>query len=181
MPGTSAPSPTHSSHVSVRSPCRVGPGDTETSLPMYAVAYRVGLAAAAKKGGMLVVGDWTDDQTADPAFNAGFPGRRVERTLFDPLVDVDVKGNILPTALAESWETPDPRTYVFHLRKGIRFHDGTDFNAEAVKLHFDRHLDPKVKSRRNGELIAVDNAQVVDPYTVKVSLKTPYAAFLASL
>src|SRR5437899_10997826 len=47
MPGTSAPSPTHSSHVSVRSPRRVGPGDTETSLPMYAVAYRVGLAARA--------------------------------------------------------------------------------------------------------------------------------------
>jgi peptide/nickel transport system substrate-binding protein len=149
--------------------------------PTAPAAAQSAAPAAAKKGGMLVVGDWTDDQTADPAFNAGFPGRRVERTLFDPLVDVDVKGNILPTALAESWETPDPRTYVFHLRKGIKFHDGTDFNAEAVKFHFDRHLDPKVKSRRNGELIAVDNAQVVDPYTVKVSLKTPYAAFLASL
>jgi len=137
--------------------------------------------AAVKKGGVLIVADWFDDQTADPAFNAGFPGRRVERTIFDPLVDVDLKGNILPTALAENWTIPDPTTYVFQLRQGIKFHDGTDFNAEAVKFHFDRHLDPATKSRRNGELIAVDHAEVVDTYTVGVKLKTPYAAFLASL
>jgi peptide/nickel transport system substrate-binding protein len=137
--------------------------------------------AVSQKGGMLLVADWFDDQTADPAYNAGFPGRRVERTIFDPLVDVDLQGNILPTALAERWETPDPKTYIFHLRKGIKFHDGTDFNAEAVKFHFDRHLDPKTKSRRNGELLAVDKAEVIDSSTVKVNLKTPYAAFLASL
>lgn len=136
---------------------------------------------AVNKGGVLIVADWFDDKTADPAFNAGFPGRRVERTIFDPLVDVDLKGNILPTALAESWTTPDPTTYVFQLRKGIKFHDGTEFNANAVKFHFDRHIDPNTKSRRNGELLAVDKAEVVDRYTVRVKLKTPYAAFLASL
>ena len=50
-----------------------------------------------------------------------------------------------------------------------------------MKFHFDRHLDPATKSRRNGELIAVDKAEVVDTYTVRVKLKTAYAAFLASL
>ena len=83
-------------------------------------------------------------------------------------------------ALAESWDTPDPQTYVFHLRKGVKFHDGTDFNAEAVKFSLDRGRTTE-SSPRKTELSDVTAVDAVDPSTVKVALKAPSAPFLATL
>ncbi|MCL5025481.1 MAG: ABC transporter substrate-binding protein [Chloroflexi bacterium] len=82
--------------------------------------------------------------------------------------------------LAESWEI-DPKDITFKLRKGVKFHDGTDFNARAVKFHIDRMLDPKTKSQRRGEIPDVIGAEVVDDYTVKVLLKGPSAPTFAGL
>ena len=68
---------------------------------------------------------------------------------------LDTKLEIQP-GLAESWSHPDPKTLVFKLRQGVKFHDGTDFNAEAVKFNFDRMQNPDTKSVRNGEIANVD-------------------------
>jgi len=110
----------------------------------------------------------------------GLPPRRIGRTVYNALVDVDERGNVQPE-LVESWEQPDDRTYLLKLRRGVKFHDGTDFNAEAVKFHFDRHLDPTVKSIRAGELATVESTSIVESHTVKVALKQPFAPFLAAL
>ncbi len=136
--------------------------------------------AQPKAGGMLVAGNEADPNTFDPANMFGLPPRRIGRTIYNALVSVDEQGNVEPE-LVESWEQPDDRTYLLKLRRGVKFHDGTDFNAEAVKFHFDRHLDPKVKSVRAGELAAVEATSIVDASTVKVSLKQPFAPFLAAL
>jgi peptide/nickel transport system substrate-binding protein len=83
--------------------------------------------------------------------------------------------------LAESWTLPDPKTVIFKLRQGVKFHDGTDFDAEAVKFNFDRMQNPETKSVRTGEIASIQNAEVVDKQTIKLNLKRPDAALLATL
>jgi peptide/nickel transport system substrate-binding protein len=78
--------------------------------------------------------------------------------------------------LAESWEIPDNITYIFYLRKGVRFHDGTEFNAEAVKWNFERMLSDYSQVRTLFDVI--DTIELIDDYTVKIKLKHPYAPFL---
>src|SRR6516225_3697365 len=84
-----------------------------------------------------LVGALADDPlNFDPTQTVGPSGREATRALFDPLVNVDAAGRIVP-GLATEWERPDARTYILHLRRGVRFHDGTTFEADAVKAHFD--------------------------------------------
>src|SRR5262249_28881107 len=82
--------------------------------------------------------------------------------------------------LAESWQQPDPKTVVFKLRQGVKFHDGTDFNAEAARFNFNR-MKTEPKSVRKGEVASIDTVDVVDAYTIKLNLKRPDAALLATL
>jgi peptide/nickel transport system substrate-binding protein len=131
-------------------------------------------------GGTLTTAIEDDPITLDPAFTASPPGRRVGRAIFDPLVDLNEQGELVPM-LAESWEQPDDRTYVLNLRQGVAFHDGTPFDAEAVKFHFDRHLDEANESLRRGELLSVDSVEILDPYRVRVNLGAPFAPFLYTL
>ncbi|HEX7586905.1 MAG TPA: ABC transporter substrate-binding protein, partial [Anaerolineae bacterium] len=87
----------------------------------------------------------------------------------------------LKPELAEKWDYTDPTTLVFTLRKGVKFHDGTDFNAQAVKINFDRMMNPDTKSLRASEIASVKEVQVVDDYTIKIILKAPNAALLSVL
>jgi peptide/nickel transport system substrate-binding protein len=82
--------------------------------------------------------------------------------------------------LATSWEISDDGTsYTFYLREGVEFHDGTPFNAEAVKYNFDRIVDPATESREAVDLLGPYlETEVVDDYTVVVHLETPFANFL---
>ena len=83
--------------------------------------------------------------------------------------------------LAESWTvSKDGTTYTFKLRRGVKFHDGTEFNAEAVRWNIQRILDDKT-SPRNSELSTVASVEVVDPATVKFNLKEPFAPLLSLL
>jgi len=116
----------------------------------------------------------------DPHLSGSKIDRQIYHNIFEPLVMLDTKLQIQPS-LAESWTYPDPKTLVFKLRQGVKFHDGTDFNAEAVKFNFDRMQNPETKSLRVGEIANVDHAEVVDAYTAKLVLKRPDAALLATL
>ncbi len=120
-----------------------------------------------------------DPPKLDPMLSTAFVDRMVYQSLFDKLVDLDSKGQIVPM-LAEKWEiSPDGLKYTFHLRKGVKFHDGTAFNAEAVKFNLDRYRGKH--SNRKNELKAVKEVRVIDPDTVELDLSAPYAPLLTNL
>ena len=141
-----------------------------------------GAAAAAdapKKGGTLRVGFYIEAATMDPHLSGSKVDRQVYHNIYEPLVTLDTRLGIKP-GLAESWSQPDPKTLVFKLRRGIKFHDGTDFNAEAAKFNFDR-MKTEPKSIRKGEVANIDTVEVVDAATIKVNLKKADASLLATL
>jgi peptide/nickel transport system substrate-binding protein len=146
-----------------------------------ALGWRPGRGAAdtPKKGGTLRVGFYVEAATMDPHLSGSKVDRQVYHNVFEPLVTLDTKLGIRP-GLAESWTQPDPRTLVFKLRRGVKFHDGTDFNAEAAKFNFER-MKTEPKSVRKGEVASIDTVEVVDPHTLKLNLKRPDAALLATL
>jgi peptide/nickel transport system substrate-binding protein len=136
-------------------------------------------AQAPKKGGTLRVGFYIEAATMDPHLSGSKIDRQIYHNIFEPLVTLDNKLGVKP-GLAESWTQPDNKTIVFKLRRGVKFHDGSDFNAEAAKFNFTR-MKTEPKSVRKNELANVDTIEVVDPYTIKLNLKKPDAALLATL
>ena len=105
---------------------------------------------------------------------------RVDMMLFalpcvETLIRFDDKGFPAPL-LAERWkESPESKSITLFLRKGVKFHDGTDFNAEAVKFNFDRYINAK-----RAELRIVEKVEIVDPYTVRLVLSEWDNALLAN-
>jgi peptide/nickel transport system substrate-binding protein len=102
--------------------------------------------------------------------------------VYDPLVISDNQSTIYPN-LAKSWEiSPDQLTYTFTLRDDVTFHDGTPFNAEAVKYNYDRVVDPKTGSLlSNDDIGPYESATVVDEHTVQVKMKEVYGPLLRML
>ncbi len=136
-------------------------------------------AGAPKKGGTIKAEINSDVQNLDPMPSTLLVDRQVLYNLYDSLVAIDKDLKIIPS-LAESWQTPDPKTYIFKLRQGVKYHDGTDFNADSVKWNIERYLTDK-KSLRGPEIGFVQTVEVMDPYTVKFNLKAPFAPLLANL
>jgi len=83
-------------------------------------------------------------------------------------------------ALAESWDIPDPNTVTFKLRSGVKFHDGTDFNAEAVKWNLERMMTHPKSSAKN-HTSTIEAIETPDPTTVRLKLKAPSPALFVNL
>src|SRR5712692_8343261 len=137
--------------------------------------------AAPSRGGTLRVGLNADPPNLDPHQSTAAVDRQVFQNLYDKLVDINQNLEIVPM-LATSWQITDGgRTYTFKLRPDVVFHDGTPFNADAVKFNFERMLDKSFGSPRFSEVNLVTGVQVVDPYTVRITLEKPFSPFLATL
>ena len=134
---------------------------------------------APKKGGTLRVGFYIEAATMDPHLSGSKVDRQIYHNIYEPLVTLDAKLGIKP-GLAESWQQPDAKTLIFKLRRGVKFHDGTDFNAEAARFNFNR-MKTEPKSVRKGEVASIESVDAVDPYTIKLNLRRPDAALLATL
>jgi len=138
------------------------------------------LAGAPKRGGRLRVSLVSDPTNLDPHTSTATTETYVQRQVYDPLVDLDENLNPVPI-LAQAWEQPDPTTLIFKLRPGIKFHDGTELDAAAVKWHFERQLDPATKAFNRTLLESIKVVDAVDSTTVRLSLKEPDAALLLTI
>jgi peptide/nickel transport system substrate-binding protein len=146
-------------------------------------SFTAGVARAAPRpGGELFYGLTNRFDTLDPNVTTFSDVARMAYHLFDPLIWEARPGVFVP-GLAARWEvntTADQ--YTFHLRRDVTFHDGTPFNAEAVKFTFDRIVDPALKSQSAFSAIGpYERSAIVDPYTIVVKFKEPYAPFLSSV
>jgi len=105
---------------------------------------------------------------------------RIDSLLFDYLVVRGADLNAAP-GLAERWEVPDALTYIFHLRQGVRFHDGRPLTSRDVKWTFDSLLTGKIRSPRAAAYRFVDRVEAPDNFTVVFHMKEPDAALLWNL
>jgi peptide/nickel transport system substrate-binding protein len=122
--------------------------------------------------------------TLDPSVTFSSGVEIIVGHMFDPLVRQEPLGTFLP-GLATEWTVNDDATeYIFTLRDDVTFHDGTPFNAEAVKFTFDRIVDPATNSQMAFSFIGsstYQESEVLDEYTVAVRFSSPNAAFLDGL
>ena len=128
----------------------------------------------------LIIAQLSEAVSLDPHGSNDTSSSNVAYNIYEQLVYHDENMEIAP-GLAESWEQIDDTTWEFKLREGIKFHDGADFNAEAVKTNFERILDPDVGSPRAFLYEMIDSIEVIDDYTVQFKLKYPFAPFPAHL
>lgn len=131
----------------------------------------------AKSGGTLRVGLDVDAGTGDPRLARDTSAFRLKELVFNGLVYVKPDYTPAPQ-LAESWENPDPQTWIFKLRKGVKFHNGQELKAEDVKYTFDTELDEKFAAPNRSFYTPIKKVDVVDDYTVKFTLDSAYGPFL---
>lgn len=144
-------------------------------------------------GGTLVVGQYQEVTQFDPNRQYSWETWRIDRNIYETLVDEDLSKptgvpKIIPR-LATSWKvSDDAKSYTFKLREGVKFTDGTPFNAEAVKSNVRRFTDPTFKyydkvSAGTMSLVYEDLAslKVIDDYTVQYNFKKPFLEFLRQI
>ena len=150
-------------------------------MPRVAALLVLLLAAAPAwaQGELRVAIPWTPENL-DPTMNLSSLRSQVGVSVFDSLVGRDADGKIVGE-LAESWRGLDDRTWQLKLRRGVTFHNGEPFNAEAVRFTFQRVLNPEQKSPNRATVSEVERVDVVDDLTVDLVLRAPYAPFLVRL
>lgn len=139
-------------------------------------------SAAAKPtyGGTVTFVLDNDVSNLDPMLSGLFVDRNIHYAMYDSLVRVTPKGEIIPW-LAEKWTTStDGKQVTFNLRQGVKYHDGTTFDAASVKWNIERYKTGK-GSLRTGDLALVDTVDVVDANTVRFNLKQAFSPLLGAL
>ncbi len=122
----------------------------------------------------------TDIQKLDPHTENVVVNWKVGFNVYDRLVTQNESMELEP-GLATEWETIDPTTWEFKLREDVIFHDGTEFNADAVKANLDRSLAEETISPTAYLYDRIEDIEVVDPYTVRFHLSEPFASLPAHL
>ena len=153
-----------------------------TSKPAAATQPTQPAAAAAQgqaqRGGTLRVGLDVDADTLDPRLTKNTSGYRIKELAFNGLVAINP--DYSPVAdLAEKWDNPDDKTWVFHLRQGVKFHDGSPLTANDVKYTYESVIDPSLNSPLRSFYLSVDKVDATDPNTVTFTLKDTFAPFLS--
>lgn len=134
------------------------------------------------RGGTLVYARNIDAKTLDPHFSAQLSERHMLYLIYNTLVAYDKDFNIVPD-LAASWDIGDGgKTVTFKLRPNVKFHDGTDCDATAVKWNYDRIMDEKINAPVRSSLVPpLKSVDVVDKTTVRFNLDQPWRPLIAAL
>ncbi len=134
---------------------------------------------------VLVFGQGAEPRGLDPAYVDDGESSKVIVNIYEGLLAYAKDSTELEPCLAEGWEVSNEGlSYTFKLREGVKFHDGTDFNAEAVKINIDRQLPPlRQEDMPYASFVFADvkDVEVLDTYSVKINLTKKNTAFLANL
>lgn len=135
-----------------------------------------------RRGGALTVAMQNDAKSLDPTFQINFSERQPLYMIYNTLVGLNPDFTVKPE-LAERWETAaDGRTLTLSLRSGVKFHDGTPFDAAAAKWNLDRRIDPQVKSPSRQQLVEVlDAVETQGANTLVLRLKSAAPSLLGML
>lgn len=130
-----------------------------------------------KKGGTLTLAWLEAIDTLDPHLTASAGSIKIINNVFNGLLKVDYDGKAVKFSpdLAEKWDMPDDRTHVFKLRANVKFHNGDPCDAEAVKWSLERVRSAALKSPHAWKLELLEAIDVVDPLTVRLRFRKPYA------
>lgn len=136
-------------------------------------------AAGPERGGTLTVGLDLEFRGFDPlkARYLQLADRSVAMAIEERLFDTDAKGNLVPELALSAKPSKDGKTWTIKLRKGVSFHDGTPFNADAVVGHWQRMLDPKNRFSGAALVEPVQSVTKIDDHAVRFTMKHPWAAF----
>lgn len=154
----------------------------QTALPVSAVVPEVPAGESVSQETDVVAAMQVDFITMDPLDTSDTLSGGIQRLMMDGLFGFDDDMKIIPM-LAESYEANDNATeFTIHLRQGISFTDGTPFDAAAAKANFDRWGDKTLGLKRTTLLCNIlESTEIVDDYTVKVTLTEPFGAFISTL
>ena len=140
-------------------------------------ALHVGCAPShANDPSIITIAVRSGPTTFDPLQAADEISQRLGQLIFDPLMQWGADLQVHP-ALAERLDNPDPLTYIAHLRRGVTFHDGRPFTSRDVVYTFSPFLDPNFVSPIKGAYRQLASVTALDDYTVRFTLKEPFAAF----
>ncbi len=133
------------------------------------------------RGGILNAAQAAKWSSLDPTVSSGRANDKfIMNQLYETLVDVDSSGKYIP-GLVEAWDVKGDKTIILKLKRNVKFHDGTDFDAAAVKFVLERALKPETNAAFRAEIEDIQTIEVIDPSTVKLTLKNPSSAILGAL
>jgi len=145
------------------------------------LAFSLALSCSARRDpNTLVMLIESSPTNLDPRIGLDAQSERIDNLIFDDLLSRGDDLNVAP-GLAERWEIPDPLTYVFHIHKGVKFHDGRPLTSHDVKWTFDSLLSGKIRSTKAAVYKIVDHIDAPDDSTVIFHLKEPDATLLWNL
>jgi len=147
----------------------------------YIAGFKDALRGVPPPWSYIIIGTTDEPTTLDPALAYDFPSCNLIQNLFDGLMGYEPGTGKLVPRLAERYEvSSDGKVYTFYLRKGVKFHDGTELTAEVVKYSIERAIalkgDPSFLLT---EVAGIESVEVVDKYTVRFHLKAPNVVFLS--
>ncbi len=151
------------------------------ALLLLAVPFLVVPAGAQRAGGPLIVAQGVDAVTLDSHLVVDAPTFTVTSHIYETLFEYTPDGRIVPHLAESHTVSPDGRVWTLKLRRGVKFHDGTPLDAEAVKFNLDRVLNPETKSTYRFLISRVAGIEVVDPLSVRLTTEQPFAPMLAHL